>query len=74
MPVFGQPAIAHFPMPENILEEVEGMFDERSDGGFGLEWQSQGQRVVSGTRSWLTKKHNGVNITTKRFKEAMTLH
>jgi PII-like signaling protein len=23
-------------MPENILEEVEGMFDERSDGGFGF--------------------------------------
>jgi hypothetical protein len=32
VPVFGQSPIAHFPMPENILEDVEGMRHERPDG------------------------------------------
>ena len=36
MPVLGQSAIAHFPVAENVLEDVEGMFDGRPDGGFGF--------------------------------------
>jgi hypothetical protein len=36
MPVFGQSAITHFPVAENILWDVEGIFHERSDGGFGF--------------------------------------
>ena len=36
MPVLGQSSIPHFPMPENILHDVERMFHKRSPGGFGF--------------------------------------
>jgi hypothetical protein len=36
MPVLGQSPIAHFPMTENILKNVKGMFHERSHRGFGF--------------------------------------
>src|ERR1035437_133198 len=36
MPVFGQSPIPHFPMPENILQDMEGGFHERPHRGLGF--------------------------------------
>jgi hypothetical protein len=36
MPVFGQAAIAHFPVAEEVLEDMKGMFDKGSHRGFGF--------------------------------------
>src|ERR1019366_9260767 len=36
MPVLGQSSIPHFPMPENILQDMEGVFHECPHRGFGL--------------------------------------
>ncbi len=36
MPILGQSSIPHFPMPEYILQNVEGVFYERSHRGSGF--------------------------------------
>ena len=36
MPVLRQPSMPHLPAPEDVLQDVEGMFHERPHAGLGL--------------------------------------